>query len=222
MSQYNLPELGTKRAYTANRHGGAERFADPAVQQPMEVDWALLTHDDQRLTELELSLVKAATHHDAHPLYRLHTVPGMGTIRSLVRLYEIHDMDRFPRVQDVVSYGRPVKRAKESAGQRLGTAGTNLGHTPSRGPVPKLRRYACASIQRGKNARRVWSIHLARATPSPSWPPGWRERSTTCASAKRSLVWRSSSIAQGAGRVSPTPHWTPMGSAARARARSRV
>jgi hypothetical protein len=34
---------------------------------------------------------------------------------------------RFPRVQDVVSYGRFVKGAKASAGKRHGTSGTKIG-----------------------------------------------------------------------------------------------
>lgn len=47
---------------------------------------------------------------------------------SLVLLYEIHDVARFPRVQDFVSYCRLVKCAKESAGKRYGTAGTKIGN----------------------------------------------------------------------------------------------
>jgi transposase len=127
-SQYHLPELGKKIAYKANRAGVAERFADPAVQKSIEVDLALITPYDQLLTDLELSIVKAAKHHDANTLYLLQTVPGSGKILSLVLLYEIHDIDRFPRVQDFVSYCRLVKRAKESAGKRLGTSGKNIGN----------------------------------------------------------------------------------------------
>jgi hypothetical protein len=41
-SQYNLPEIGKKLAYQANRDGVAERFPDPAVQKSMEGDLALL------------------------------------------------------------------------------------------------------------------------------------------------------------------------------------
>jgi transposase len=55
-------------------------------------------------------------------------VPGIGKILSLVLLYEIHQIDRFPRVQDFASYGRLVKWAKESAGKRLGTAGNKIGN----------------------------------------------------------------------------------------------
>jgi hypothetical protein len=47
--------------------------------------------------------VKTAKQHDANTLYVLQTVPGIGKILSLVLLYEMHDLARFPRVQDVVS-----------------------------------------------------------------------------------------------------------------------
>jgi hypothetical protein len=43
-SQYNLPEIGKKIAYKANRAGVAERFDDPAVPKTLEVDLALLTY----------------------------------------------------------------------------------------------------------------------------------------------------------------------------------
>jgi transposase len=45
-----------------------------------------------------------------------------------VLLYEIHDINRFPRVQDFISYCRLVKCHKESAGKRLGTSGAKLGN----------------------------------------------------------------------------------------------
>ena len=43
-------------------------------------------------------------------------------------LYEIQDIQRFPRVQDFVSYCRLVKCAKESNGKRLGTSGKKIGN----------------------------------------------------------------------------------------------
>ena len=127
-SQYNLPEIGKKIAYKANREGVAERFADPAVQKTIEVALALITYDDKLLQELELSILKTAKRHAANTLYLLHTVPGIGKILSLVLLYEIHPIDRFPSVQDFASYCRLVKCSKESAGKRLGTSGKKIGH----------------------------------------------------------------------------------------------
>jgi transposase len=127
-SQYNLPEIGKKIAYKANRAGVAERFADPAVQKSMEVDLALIDYYDRLLTDLELHIVKSAKQHDVHTFYRLRSIPGVGKILALVLLYEIHDIRRFPRVQDFVSYCRLVKCAKESAGKRYGTSGKKIGN----------------------------------------------------------------------------------------------
>jgi hypothetical protein len=45
-----------------------------------------------------------------------------------VLLYEIHQIDRCPRVQDFASYCRLVKGAQASAGKRAGTAGTKSGN----------------------------------------------------------------------------------------------
>src|SRR5437870_1570436 len=126
--QYNLPDIGKKIAYKTNRSGVAERFTDPAVQKSVEVDLALLDYYDQLLRDLELAIVKTAKQHDANTLYLLQTVPGIGKILSLVLLYDIQHIDRFPRVQEFASYCRLVKCAKESNGKRSGTSGAKIGN----------------------------------------------------------------------------------------------
>jgi transposase len=55
-------------------------------------------------------------------------VPGIGKILSLVLRYEIHRLERFPRVQNCVSYARLVTCAKVSNGKRLGTSGAKIGN----------------------------------------------------------------------------------------------
>jgi transposase len=127
-SQYNLPEIGKKIAYKANRDGVAERFPDPAVQKSIEVDLTLLGYYDRLLTDIELSLVNTAKEHNAQVFYRLRSIPGVGKVLALVLLYEIHNIHRFPRVQEFVSYCRLVKCARESAGKRYGTAGAKIGN----------------------------------------------------------------------------------------------
>jgi transposase len=127
-SQYNLPEIGKKIAYKANRGGVAERFPEPAVQKTIAVDLSLITYYDELLKELELFILKAAKHHDANTLYLLQTVPGIGKVLSLVLLYEIHQIERFPSVQEFASYCRLVKCSKESGGKRLGTSGKKIGN----------------------------------------------------------------------------------------------
>ena len=127
-SQYNLPEIGKKLAYKANRAGVEEHFPDPSVRKTIEVDLALLDHYDQVLREMELYITRSAKVHDGQTFTRLQSVPGIGQILALVILYEIQDIARFPRVQDFVSYCRLVKCAKESNGKRLGTSGKKIGN----------------------------------------------------------------------------------------------
>jgi transposase len=106
----------------------AERFADPAGQKSLEVNLALVSYYDALLRDVELPILNTAKQHDANTRYLLQTVPGIGKILSLVLLYEIHDINRFPSVQDFASYCRLVKCSKESGGKRLGTSGKKIGN----------------------------------------------------------------------------------------------
>src|SRR5215510_4952819 len=67
--QYPLPEIGKKRAYTANRAGVAERFEEVAGHKTIEGDRALITYDAQLLNALALFSLQTAKPHDAQPLY---------------------------------------------------------------------------------------------------------------------------------------------------------
>lgn len=127
-SQYNLPEMGKRLAAKANREEVAEHFPDPRVRKAIEVDVSLIDHYDQVLGEVELYLTRSAKAHDVQTFARLQSVPGIGQILALVLLSELHDIHRFPRVQDFVSYCRLVKCAKESNGKRLGTSGKKIGN----------------------------------------------------------------------------------------------
>jgi transposase len=80
------------------------------------LDLTLINAYDRLLTDLELDLVSTAKAHDAQTFSRLRSIPGVGKILALVLLYAIHDINRFPRVQEFVSCCRLVKGAKESAG----------------------------------------------------------------------------------------------------------
>jgi transposase len=127
-SQYCLPQFGKKIAYKTNRQGVAEQFTDLSVRKSIEMDLSLIDHYDKLLTEVELYITKTAKVDNVNAFHRLRSVPGIGKILALVILYEIHDIERFPTVQDFVSYARLVKCAKESAGKRHGTSGKKIGN----------------------------------------------------------------------------------------------
>ena len=127
-SQYNLPDIGKKIAYKTNREGVAERFPDASIRSSVALDLKLIDAYDDILRKVELEILGNAKQHDAQAFHLLDSVPGIGKILGLVILYEVHDIRRFPTVQDFVSYCRLVKSKKESAGKCYGTSGNKMGN----------------------------------------------------------------------------------------------
>src|SRR5262249_20708149 len=117
-----------------------------------------------------------------------HTVPGIGKLLSLVLLYDMHDIDRFPTVQDVVSSGRLVQCAKASAGTRVGASGKKNGNAPRTWALsqaagvclrdqPRRHKYLARlekTLAKGKALTRL-AHQLARAVSD------MRKRHTACA-----------------------------------------
>ena len=205
--QSNLPAISQKLAYKANRAGVAERFPEPAVQQRLAVDRALIHTYDHWLTDLARSLVKTTTAPAAQIFSRLRSIPGVGKILALGRLDEIHDLHRCPRVQAFVSSGRLVTCATASAGTRDGTSGQTIGHASltwacSDAAVLFRRHHPAGQQSRARltKTQRCWPIH-------------GRGPSMTCGHETRRAIWLSFFRSHGVERVSLTPHGTPMGSA---------
>jgi transposase len=156
--QDTLPEFRKQPASKANRDGVAARCLDPAGQQNVDGDLALIDYDDQLLNDVELTVVQTAKQHDAQPLYRLQSVPGIGKILSAVLRYELPDITRFPRVQDVVSSCRRVKCAQASAGKRYGTSGAEVGNAALTGACSA----AAVLFRRGNPAGRQSPARVER------------------------------------------------------------
>lgn len=127
-AQYNLPKIGKTLKYKGNREGVAERFGDASARKTVEVDLELIAFYDRMIRKLEWHIVRTAKAHDPMALQLLRTIPGIGQILSLVMVYEIQDMTRFPKVQQFASYARLIHPVKESAGKRTGTANGKMGN----------------------------------------------------------------------------------------------
>ena len=126
--QYNLSEPAGRVASKANRLGIVESFEDASVRKSMEVNVALLAYYDNVIHEVETHIGRLAKEHDSESLNLLHSIPGVGKILGLTILYEVHDIHRFPRVQNFASYARLIQCAKESSGKRVGTGGRKMGN----------------------------------------------------------------------------------------------
>jgi len=128
VTQYNLAPLGCDLAVEENRHGVAQLFPDLEVRKIIEIDVAMIDAFDDVLKVLEPDIEKTARQHNPHALKLLRSIHGVGKVLGLVMLYEIHDINRFPTVQDFSSYCRLVKCAHESAGKKKGTGGSKIGN----------------------------------------------------------------------------------------------
>ncbi len=127
-SQYNLPPMGNTIPHRANPDRVQTQFTDPCVRKSVQVNLALIDYYDKMLKDLELYIHRSAKHHEAKDQYLLRTIPGIGPILSLVLLYEIENINRFPQVQNFASYARLIKPIKESAGKRTGKTNKKIGN----------------------------------------------------------------------------------------------
>ena len=125
--QHNFEPPTRKLWYASNRTGIDQHFAG-SVQRMVQADMKLVDHFDEQLRELELDLERHAKIDDPQMFYLLKTVPGIGRILGLVLLYEIHTIQRFPKVGHFLSYARLVRGDHESAGKKLGQSSRKMGN----------------------------------------------------------------------------------------------
>ncbi|MEW6748038.1 MAG: IS110 family transposase [Planctomycetota bacterium] len=126
--QLNLPAPTARLLDRANRIGVAEAIPDPIVRASVEADFAMAAKLDEIILVLEQQIRRQAGSENPDALALLRTIPGVGPVLSLTFLYELHDVARFPRVQEFLSYARLVKSQKSSAGKIIKTSGDKIGN----------------------------------------------------------------------------------------------
>ena len=108
-TQYNLEPYGKRIDHAPNRDELLEHFAeDENVQMSIAANMAVMDTLEETITELKIFLTQQVQIHDASAFYLLKSIPGVGRILALTLIYEIQTIDRFPRVQDFLSYSRLV------------------------------------------------------------------------------------------------------------------
>lgn len=127
-SQYNLPPFEHRIDKRHQRVGLLEHFPDVQVRNSVALDLTLIDHYDELLPKLERHIRACAKEHDPKAFTLLRSIHGADLVIPLVILYEIHDIARFPRVQDFLSYCRLVKPTRESAGKIQGHSGRKIGN----------------------------------------------------------------------------------------------
>jgi transposase len=125
--QYNLDPFEKMLQHACNRDV-LGRFELESTRQNVEADLQMIGHYDQLLKQLESNLLRQAKLHDPQGCFLLQTIPGVGNLLSLVLLYEIHTIDRFPSVGDFLSYARLVTPKHTSDGKVTGHSGAKIGN----------------------------------------------------------------------------------------------
>src|SRR5260370_94868 len=129
----------------------AARFPDPSVRRLIALDLAAIDHYDTLIHDVELYLTSAAKADDAQTLARLRSAPGIGKILGLVLLYEIHDIRRFAKAGNFLSYARLVRCAHESGGKKLGSGGKKIGNAHLRWAFTEA---ACLFLRQSDTAKK--------------------------------------------------------------------
>lgn len=127
-TQYNLPAFEERVDKTKDRGAIIEHFDEDSVQMSMAADVALLDAYDDVIRDLELFVLHEVHLDHKRDFFLLRSVPGIGEVLALTLLYEIDDLQRFPRVQDFLSYARLVRGRHESAGKVKKSAGAKIGN----------------------------------------------------------------------------------------------
>jgi transposase len=125
--QYNLDPFEKMLQHACNRDV-LDRFEQVGARQSVEADLQMIGHYDQLLKQLESNLLRQAKLHDPQACFLLQTIPGVGKLLSLVLLYEIHAVSRFPTVGDFLSYARLVTPKQSSDGKVTGHGGAKIGN----------------------------------------------------------------------------------------------
>jgi transposase len=125
--QYNHDPFEKMLQYASNRDV-LDRFTEAGARLNVAADLQMVGHYDQLIKQLESDLLRQAKLHDPQACRLLRTIPGIGKILSLVLLYEIHTIDRFPSVGDFLSYARLVTPKQTSDGKVTGHGGGKIGN----------------------------------------------------------------------------------------------
>jgi transposase len=157
-TQYNLPAFDERVRNTSDRGAVIEHFDNPHVQMSIACDVELLQAYDEVIREMELYLIHEVRADHNTNFFLLRSIPGIGEILSLTLLYEIHDIERFPRVQDFLSYARLVKGTHESAGKVKKTTGGKMGNVHLKWAFSE----AAALFLRGSTARQKYFAQLEK------------------------------------------------------------
>lgn len=128
--QYNFPIPPGELVRAKHREAIVLPFTDSATTKMIEADLATVDHYCSLVKKIEsyIESLKYLKSELGFKLSLLRSVPGIGPVLSATILYEIENIDRFPTVQDFISYCRLIRPKKTSAGKATGSGDKKIGN----------------------------------------------------------------------------------------------
>ena len=151
-SQYNLPEVGGRLDRPGRWEEVSEHFPEGPVRESVQANLATIEHLSGVIAHLEWYIEKATRDIRYRDLSLLRSIHGVGLVLALTIVHEIDTIDRFPRVQEFLSYSRLVACAHESAGKKKGTGGRKIGNAHLKAAFSQA---ACLLLRDKPQAKRL-------------------------------------------------------------------
>jgi transposase len=128
--QYNCVVPTGDLTKAKNREELSLPFGDPETVRMVQSDIDMVGHLTRMVDKLETHIYSLRFEKEdiGLKLALLRSVPGIGRVLSATILYEIEDIERFPTVQNFISYCRLIKPKKTSAGKAVGGGGKKIGN----------------------------------------------------------------------------------------------
>lgn len=128
LSHNQVPVSKFSNNRTKWREALLEAHDDPRHRFALEQDVNLIIQYDKAIAALEKELLAVTKKNEPRDFALVRSVPGVGKTLGLTILYEVESIQRFPTVQNFLSYCRLVKGTVASAGKIKGLRGAKLGN----------------------------------------------------------------------------------------------
>ncbi len=127
-AQYNI-DLSVEPGKKATRGKDLiDCFKDLDIQESVDCDHKTALFLDSIVKRIEKYVLKRVEQHDEVAFKLLCTIPGIGDVLGLTILYEMHNLKRFPRCQNFMSYARLVSCDPTSNDKKVGKPHRKIGN----------------------------------------------------------------------------------------------
>lgn len=127
-AQYNVDLSAEAGSKVLRGKALIECFNDLDIQESVDCDYKTAGFLDSIVRRIEKYVLKRVKQDNEAGFNLLCTIPGIGHVLGLTILYEMHNLERFPRCQNFMSYARLVSCVPTSNDKKVGKPHRKIGN----------------------------------------------------------------------------------------------